>query len=192
MRNPLKPLTLSIGFACLLFTACNDVSSKDKDDASVSEKQTPVQRGEYLVNTMGCDDCHSPKSMGPKGPTVIADLRLSGYPQDRPIVKPDPATLKQGFLVFGPDLCQAAGPWGISFSANLTADSTGIGTWSEDQFIKAIREGKSKGLDNTRPLLPPMPWPNFAKLTDDDLKAVFAFLKSTKPVRNLVPAPVHM
>jgi len=45
-------------------------------------------------------------------------------------------------------------------------------------------------MDNTRPLLPPMPWPGFAKASDEDLKAIFAYLKSTPPVENRVPAPV--
>jgi hypothetical protein len=95
-------------------------------------------------------------------------------------------------MVFAPDLTQAVGAWGVSFSANITSDSTGIGGWTEEQFFKAMREGKSKGLDNTRPMLPPMPWQNFAKLKDADLRAMFAYLKSTKPVRNIVPAPLSL
>jgi hypothetical protein len=87
------------------------------------------------------------------------------------------------------DLTAATGPWGTSYAANISSDATGIGNWTEAQFIKCMREGKLKGMDNARPLLPPMPWPNFAKLTDTDLKAIFAFLKSTKPVDNVVPAP---
>lgn len=58
------------------------------------------------------------------------------------------------------------------------------------QFEKAIREGKSKGLDGTRPMLPPMPWPNIAKLSDEDLQAVFTYLKSLPPVKNAVPNPL--
>ena len=50
-----------------------------------------------------------------------------------------------------------------------------------------MTEGKYKGMDNTRPLMPPMPWPNFRNLHEDDLQAIFAFLKSTKPVKNRVP-----
>lgn len=79
---------------------------------------------------------------------------------------------------------------GVSFSANLTSDSTGIGGWTEEQFAKALRQGKSKGLDGNRQLLPPMPWPNYITLTDADMKAIFAYLKSTKPVKNVVPAPI--
>jgi hypothetical protein len=83
-----------------------------------------------------------------------------------------------------------AGPWGVSFSANLTADSTGIGNWTEAQFAIALRQGKSKGLEGNRMLLPPMPWPNYVNLTDADLKAMFTYLKSTKPIKNVVPAPI--
>ena len=61
---------------------------------------------------------------------------------------------------------------------------------TEEQFNKAMREGKYKGMDNTRPLLPPMPWPNFRNLSKEDMKAIFLFLKSTPPVKNVVPAPV--
>jgi hypothetical protein len=83
----------------------------------------------------------------------------------------------------------AAGPWGVSYAANITPDDTGMGAWTEAQFIKAIREGKSKGMEGTRPILPPMPWPLYRSMTDDDLKAVYAYLKTIKPIKNVVPAP---
>jgi hypothetical protein len=85
------------------------------------------------------------------------------------------------------DLTAWVGPWGISYAANLTPDETGIGNWSEQQFIKAIREGKLKGMDGTRPLLPPMPWQEFGQMKDEELKAIFAYLKTIKPVNNVVP-----
>lgn len=149
-----------------------------------------VKRGEYLVSSMGCDDCHSPKKMGPQGPELIPELRLSGYQAGQPRQKVTELALKEGWALFGPDLTTAVGPWGQSFAANLTSDETGIGNWTQDQFFKAIREGKSKGLDGSRPLLPPMPWFAYRNLNDHDLKSIFAFLKSTSPVKNLVPAPV--
>ena len=126
------------------------------------------------------------------GPELDMDLRLSGYPSKRPIGPVDTNSIKRGWILFGPDLTNAVGPWGMSFAANLTSDETGIGNWTEAQFIKALREGKYKGLDNTRPLLPPMPWQNFGQYNDEDLKAIFAFLKSTKAVENRVPAPKQM
>ena len=90
-----------------------------------------------------------------------------------------------------PDVTAFVGPFGISYAANLTSDSTtGIGSWQESNFINAMRTGKHMGIPTARPILPPMPWPGLAKLTDEDLKSVFAFLKSTTPISNRVPQPV--
>lgn len=149
-----------------------------------------IKRGEYLVTTMGCNDCHSPKQMGPNGPEIIPELLLSGYPAERPVMKFDTTWTNKGFAIFYPDLTASAGPWGASFAGNLTPDVTGIGTWTEEQFKKAITEGKFKGLDGSRTLLPPMPWANLTVLTEVDIKAIFSYLKSIPPVRNVVPAPI--
>lgn len=174
-------------------TSCNNASSnsaKTTHASNIDSATELVNRGKYLVTSIGCDDCHSPKKMGASGPEVIADLRLSGYPSNRPFNKISTDAFSKGWMTFNQDLTSAAGPWGVTFSANITSDYTGIGAWTEAQFIKALREGKSKGLDGNRPLLPPMPWQNFRNLSDDDLKAIFAFLKTTKPVHNVVPQPV--
>jgi len=151
-----------------------------------------IKRGEYLVNAIGCDDCHSPKIVGPTGFEIIPETRFGGYPSTRQLQKVDKQNLKKGWMLFGPDLTSAVGPWGMSFAANISSDATGIGNWKEAQFIKALREGKSKGLDGSRPLLPPMPWFVYKNFTDEDLKSIFAFLKSTKPVHNVVPAPKQL
>lgn len=148
-----------------------------------------VKHGSYLVNAMGCDDCHSPKNFGPNGIELDTARRLSGRRSDAPLPKVDTNSLKS-WMFFAHDLTAAVGPWGISFSANLTSDETGIGNWNFGHFKKAIREGKLKGLDGSRPLLPPMPWQQYRNLSDEDLRDIFAFLKSTRPVHNVVPAPV--
>ena len=101
----------------------------------------------------------------------------------------DPETAKS-YVLFNMGLTAATGPWGTSFAANLTPDDDGLGSWTEEQFFTAIRKGKYKGMEGSRDLLPPMPWFVFANWTDDDMKAVFAYLKSIKPVDNLVPAPI--
>lgn len=152
--------------------------------------ESVIEKGKYLVGVMGCNDCHSPKKVGPNGPELIPELLLSGYPSDRPVVTFDSPMIKEGFAMFYPDLTAAAGPWGISFAANLTPDDTGIGSWTEAQFKKALTEGKFKGMDNGRMLLPPMPWTNFVNIKDEDLHAMFMYLKSINPVENVVPAPV--
>jgi len=160
-----------------------------------SEKETPkpeeiVEKGKYLIEIMGCNDCHSPKKMGPNGPEVIPELMLSGYPATREIVKFDSKMISAGFSIFYPDLTAAAGPWGVSFAGNLTPHETGIGNWSEEQFKKALTQGKYKGIDGARTLLPPMPWMNHVNLKEDDLHAMFMYLKSIPAVNNLVPAPI--
>jgi hypothetical protein len=87
------------------------------------------------------------------------------------------------------DMTTWAGPWGVSFAANLTPDNkTGIGLMSEEMFIKSLRTGKHRGM--LRDILPPMPWQNLAKVSDEDLKAMFAYLKSLPPVANRVPDPI--
>nr|WP_294902344.1 c-type cytochrome [uncultured Lacibacter sp.] len=173
----------------VLTLACNGVAQEEKKKGSLTNAEL-VKRGEYLVNAVGCDDCHSPKTMGPRGPEIIQELRFSGYPSTRPVQKADSNVVKQGWALFGPDLTSAVGPWGMSFAANISSDATGIGNWTEAQFFKAIREGKYKGLDNSRPLLPPMPWSSYKNFSDDDVKAIYAFLKSTQPVENIVPAAI--
>jgi hypothetical protein len=173
--------------------SCNSSDSTEVRSVTATQEisaDSLVKRGNYLVSTVGCDDCHSPKTMGPQGPQIDMEHRLSGYPAERPVAKVDVTALKSGWMLFGGDLTSAVGPWGVSFSANITSDSTGIGTWSEEQFFTAMRKGKFKGLESNRDLLPPMPWQNFRNFTDEDLRAIFAYLKSTKPVHNAVPAPI--
>ena len=162
---------------------------KDQDNMALLQKKS-VERGQYLVASIGCMDCHSPKKMGPQGFEELPGLHLSGFPGDRPIPEPVPEALEKGWILMNHDLTAAAGPWGISFASNLTSDETGIGNWNYEQFERAIRQGKYKGMENGRMLLPPMPWQNFANLSDEDLRAIFDYLKSTKPVKNAVPAPV--
>jgi hypothetical protein len=87
------------------------------------------------------------------------------------------------------DLTAWSGPWGVSCAANLTPDrNTGLGIWTEDMFLKAIRTGRHMGV--SRQILPPMPWEAFRTMTDDDLRAIFAYLQTLTPIRNHVPDPV--
>jgi len=154
--------------------------------ASVSAG-APVERGRYLVSVLACGDCHTPKKMGANGPEPDASRLLAGY-VDEKLPAPPPAS--------GPWIAQTtgqqtawAGPWGVSFSKNLTPDqNTGIGSWSEATFVKALRTGRHMGV--SRPILPPMPWDAYRNLTDDDLKAVYAYLRSIPPIRNPQPDPL--
>lgn len=190
--NSFTLLVLVICTCAINFTSCSFVTQQDKaENALEADKpEDVVKRGEYLVGIMGCQDCHSPKKMGEKGPEIIPELMLSGYPADRPIAKLNNPLIKEGFSMFYPDLTGSAGPWGYSFAANLTPDETGIGTWTLEQFKTALTKGKFKGLESERMLLPPMPWFNYTALKDEDTEAIFEYLKSIKPVKNEVPAPV--
>lgn len=191
MKNYLILLIVAVCVALIITSCLNGNQSTVNEVAKAAP--TPeeiVKHGKYLVSIMGCNDCHSPKKMGPNGPEVIPELLLSGYPADRPIVKFDSKMIKEGFAMFYPDLTAAAGPWGVTFAGNLTSDQTGIGNWTAEQFKKAITQGKYKGLDGGRTLLPPMPWSNLTVLTDDDINAIFMYLQSIPPVKNVVPQPV--
>ena len=161
---------------------------------TASSEQAPaytpsVEHGAYLVRTMGCHDCHTPWMMGPKGPEPDMTRALTGHPSD--LKMPAPPQLPPGpwAWVAAATNTAFAGPWGVSFTANLTPDKeTGLGDWTEEMFIKTMRTGLHQG--KGRPMLPPMPWSVYGQLTDNDLKDLFAYLRSLEPVHNRVPAPI--
>jgi hypothetical protein len=157
---------------------------------TAANKPELVKRGEYLVMIGGCNDCHSPKIFTDRGPEPDPKRLMSGHPAGTKLASIDPAMIGPGkWMLTNDDLTGWVGSWGMSFAANLTPDvQTGIGLWTEDIFIKALRTGKHMGAG--RPILPPMPWPNLAGATDEDLQAIFAYLKSLPPVKNTVPAPI--
>ena len=149
-----------------------------------------IKRGAYLVNYGGCNECHSPKIYTDMGPVYDTTKLLSGHQQGLRIPKVDTSLIGTDKWYLG-NIDQTAwvGPWGVSFSANLTPDvRTGIGAWTEDLFIKAMKNGLHLGAG--RPILPPMPFMGLAGLKDEDLKSVFAYLKSIKPIDNKVPDPI--
>lgn len=157
----------------------------------VASKADLIKRGEYLVKLGGCNDCHTPKIMGPNGPEPDPARMLMGQPANAPIPSiPAGVISPTGWTAMTTaDMTAWAGPWGISFSANITPDNvTGIGAWTEGAFIEAMRTGKHLGAG--RPILPPMPWQAIGQVSDDDLRALFAYLMSIKPISNQVPQPV--
>jgi mono/diheme cytochrome c family protein len=172
--------------ACLLLYAAN-AASADKS----AKAQTTIKRGEYLVAYGGCHDCHTPKTRTSNGPAPDMARALSGHPADAklPAVPTDALGPGKWMAVTNEHLTAWAGPWGVSFAANLTPDKrTGLGNWTADQFVKSMRTGKHFGVG--RAILPPMPWFNLNVLSDGDLRAVFAYLQSIKPIENAVPAPI--
>jgi mono/diheme cytochrome c family protein len=195
MKNFLAP-ALAIGLtvsalASLANVACGpgdapaSANPTKTEPAAAPAKADVVKRGEYLVTMIGCSDCHTPMKMGPNGPEPDMARFLSGHPEQMGALK---APKMEGpWLSAGAATNTAfAGPWGISYTANLTPDrNTGLGIWDEQMFVNAIRQGRHMG--TSRPILPPMPWPAFRNATDEDLKAIYAYLRTIPPVVNHVP-----
>jgi hypothetical protein len=182
-----------IPFAAVIvvgLTSCSRPAENQPQPKQWSNEEL-VLRGKYIVTVSACHDCHSPKIFSPeRGMELDTTRLLSGHPKDE-VLPPTPGNGAQsGWTLFSSGLTASQGTWGLSYSANLTPHETGIGNWTFEQFETAIRKGKYKGLEASRPLLPPMPWQMYQNFSDADLRAVFAYLKSLKPIDNLVPQPV--
>jgi mono/diheme cytochrome c family protein len=174
----------------VLFTAGVGLTTLNRGEAQGTRDphqpdQAVVQRGEYLVKIMGCNDCHTPWKMGPQGPEPDMTRMLSGHPEEigpLPEVKAPAPYVSLGFATN----TAYSGPWGVSYAFNLTPEqNTGLGIWTEEMFVKTIRTGRHMG--TSRPVNPPMPWPAYRNATDEDLKAVYAYLRTIKPIVNRVP-----
>jgi hypothetical protein len=156
--------------------------------AQTAADEARLARGKYLVTTSGCNDCHTPWKMGPQGPEPDMSLMLSGHPESMAL---PPAPKPQGPWIVSAAATNTAwaGPWGVSFTANLTPDAeTGLGRWTLRNFKDTIRTGRHMG--RGRPILPPMPIPMYKHFADADLEAIFAYLQSIPPIRNRVPEPL--
>jgi len=176
--------------AVLASPGCGTLSRAEGLDAGDRATSAAVERGRYLVATSGCNDCHTPFVMTERGPEPDMTRMLTGHPEG--LEMPKPPELPEGPWVWvGAGSNTAfAGPWGVSFAKNLTPDdNTGLGIWTEDMFLRAIRTGRHMGV--SRPILPPMPWPVYRQMTDDDLKAIYAFLRTLPPTHNRVPEPLE-
>lgn len=180
-------LKLYFSFLVLLIAIMFVTSCQDEPVKKELSQEELIARGAYIVSTSGCHDCHTPKKMTEQGPVPDENYLLAGHPADLPIPEYDKSILKD-WALFNHSLTAAVGPWGVSFSANITSDGTGLGNWTYDQFKTAMTKGLYKGLEGSRPIMPPMPWQEFQNYTDEDLRAIFAYLQSTKPVQNVPPA----
>ncbi len=169
-----------LGLAAALLTAAPYVLAAPPDADLVA-------RGKYIVTTSGCHDCHTPWIVGPRGPEPDMSRMLSGHPES---VEMPPAPRPPGpWQVTAAATNTAwAGPWGVSYTANLTPDpETGLGKWTQRNFTETIRTGRHLG--RGRVILPPMPIPMYRNFTDGDLEAIYAYLQSIPPIRNRVPEP---
>jgi len=176
-----------IGSAALVFVAVAGFTarrSQDRPEASMAPAAS-VARGEYLVKTMGCHDCHTPWKLGPHGPEPDMARALSGHPEQIGRLPARPGSGPWVWSGAGTNTA-FAGPWGVSYTANLTPDqNTGLGIWTEEMFVKTIRTGRHMGV--SRPINPPMPWPAYRNATDEDLHAIYSYLRTLKPIVNHVP-----
>ena len=145
------------------------------------------QRGAYLMASLGCADCHTPHDQ--KG-QPISEMMLAGHPEKAPLAEWDPSLLSRNILMtMSPTFTSFAGPWGVSVASNLTPDKeTGTGNLTAETLIFSWRSGRHWRV--ARDILPPMPAPAFANLSDDDIRALHAFLMSLPPIKNRAPESV--
>lgn len=147
-----------------------------------------IVRGETLVRFGGCNDCHTPWNRDPQSGAPYPDMErmLSGHPQGAP--DPYGTVDARDIGLIGPTFTSFAMPFGITYAMNLTPDiDTGTGSWTEEMFLSIFRNAKHLG-GSGRTVLPPMPWPAVATLSDEDIVAIFAYLRSIPPIRNGVPS----
>jgi len=187
-QRPLSPM-FRVTIASIL-TAAFSASAGEKPVNPVEAKpasKAMIDRGAYLVSFASCNDCHTPMKLDPvtHAPGPDMDRMLSGHPEGAK----DP-TGKLGetdMAIIGGTFTAFLQPFGTVYVANITPDrETGLGTWTEAMFIQSMRTGRHLG-GQGRPILPPMPWYGLATLTDADLKAIFAYLRTVPPVHNAVP-----
>ncbi len=191
MKHALFFFSLATLLAVIGLVAPLGALGSDNGKAPKASQKELVTRGKYLVTIGNCGDCHSPKVFGPMGPMPDTTKLLSGSPADAPI-PPLPAGVlapdKWG-AVTSNDMTIWRGPWGVSFTRNLTPDTaTGLGSWSEEMFAKTLRTGKHMG--EGRDLLPPMPWQGLSALSDYDVRAIYTYLRTITPVHNAVRDPL--
>lgn len=177
--------------AALVLTGCGQPASAPEEAAAPAlSGEAQVERGRVLVVGGGCHDCHSPKIMTPIGPEADLSRALSGHPESQVISAPFAQPADSPWVVHvNEHLTAWSGAWGVSYAANLTPDeNTGIGIWTEQMFVDAVKLGKHMGAG--RQILPPMPWNWYGQLPEEDLRAMFAYLKSLPPISNRVPVPL--
>jgi hypothetical protein len=185
-RIPIEYAVLAIAVAATVaVVAPARAQTPSRTTDSTSEK---IARGKYIVTTSGCNDCHTPWVMGPKGPEPDMSRMLSGHPETE-VLPPPPASQGPWIMTASATNTAWAGPWGVSYTANLTPDvETGLGKWTQRNFNETIRTGRHMG--RGRPILPPMPILMYKNFTDADMEAIFTYLQSIPAVKNRVPEPL--
>jgi mono/diheme cytochrome c family protein len=153
-------ITVTVGWRPVL-----GAKSRPLTDRKIERTPERLARGKYLVEGVGgCFDCHSQLSEQKPEPGVAPAFEKKG----------------SGRIVINHGELLIAAP-------NLTPDpETGSGSWTDDQFARAIREGI--GHDG-RTLFPMMPYEDFRNLADEDLASIIVYIRSLEPVRHELPKP---
>jgi len=139
-----------------------------------------VEWGKHLVTVGGCNDCHTPKLMTPQGPIDDTSRMLSGYYGNIPTPGVDRKQAESKGYVVTADFTSWVGPWGVSYAANLTPDETGTGSWTEEQFMYAIKNLIFHGLPGFPSIIASHAMMPVKHYTDNEIKAIFAYIKTIK------------
>lgn len=191
-KSMLRRIALSAAIAAAtllaLFATGKAVLAAGPQAAKAPGGADMMARGRYLVTVAACNDCHTPWKMGPEGPEPDMSRMLSGHPQGM-AMPPAPKPVGPWLVSMAATNTAWAGPWGVSYTANLTPDAeTGLGKWTLRNFVDTIRTGRHMG--RGRPVLPPMPIAMYRNFTDADLEAIYSYLRTIPAVRNRVPEPL--
>ncbi len=154
----------SIVMAAVYVSSCKDKKSEPQANSKEDSLKKVVERGNYLVNHVTpCLDCHSKRDFSKySGPVVSGTEGMGGY-----------------------DFVTEVGFPGHLYAKNITPDNeTGIGTWTDDEILRAMTQGINKNGDTLFPL---MPYESFNRMAKDDLLAIIAYLRTLKPIKNKVP-----
>lgn len=190
-----------IAFALILIVILGGCSSKAEfkpqkpskaDDQEEVYRKYNVERGKRLVELGGCSQCHTPKVKTTLGYKPDKDRFMSGYPADEPLPNlPYPEIIagetERNF--YTTDATIWVGRWGVSFAPNLTPDpETGIGSWTEEDFIEIFRGNKhfAEGEQVTSP----MPVKAYSQLSYFELRSIFVYLQTIEPISNEVPTRI--
>ncbi len=166
-------IIFAILFISLLASLSQEFYAEEQVPAQWEQKSY-VERGNYLVNHLGeCLGCHTPR--GRKG-GLDMKLVLSGVPAKFAGRKGGP-----------PHIAGFRGPRGSRYySKNITPDrETGIGKWSEDQFVRALKTMTRP--DGTKYDHSQMNWEIYMNMREEDMRAMYRYLKTIKPIKNKVP-----
>ncbi len=148
--------------------------------ATNAEVATFLGRGEYLVHLAGCVHCHTARPLLGTQWERRKDLEFGGGRRFETTRYFDELEKDPGYASRPAAMPE---PKSFTTSPNLTNDPSGIPYYDENLFIQTIRTGRVAGV---RPLTRAMLWFEFRKLTDDDLKAIFAYIRTRPPVRHRV------